>query len=104
MRLPLLHRLLIGQNKVVLQEPESLPVLPIYFSHEWLGVVLLGHLQVLAPDDVLGQAGFGAEDGVQDQARALAVVEGRGERLVGGVGDDEVLEYALVLKCFIQKW
>lgn len=91
MRLQLPRRLLIGQDEVVLQDPEPRAVLPIHLPDERLAAVPLGLVQVLAPDDILRQAGLGAEDGVQDQAGARAVVEGRGEALVGGVGDDEVL-------------
>lgn len=91
MRLPYLLPLLISQNKVVFQNPEPFPVLAVNFPDKRLGAVRFGDFEVFAPDDVLGQAGLGAKDRVERQARTLFVVQGGVELFVVGVGDEEVL-------------
>jgi hypothetical protein len=76
---------------MMLQDPEPLVVLSVNLPDKRLGAVLLRQLQVLRPDDVLGQTGLGAKDRVQNQSGRLFVVEGGIEFFEGGVGEEEVL-------------
>lgn len=76
----------------MLQDPEARTIVSVNLPHEWSGSVGLGQLQILGPDDVLGETGLGAEDRVQDQVFRPFVVEGGGERFEVGVGDQEMLQ------------
>jgi hypothetical protein len=93
MRLPNLLCLLLGQDEMMLQDPEALMILSVDFPHEGLRPMGLGHVQVLGPDDVLGETRLGAEDRVEDEAVGLFVVDGGVEGLEVRVGDQEMLQF-----------
>lgn len=87
------HRnfLLISQDKVVFQQPESCLLLSVDGSLKWCGIVCFGHCQIVAPENALWEAVFGTENRVQDESWTSFIVEGGVEFFKRGMRDKEML-------------